>query len=277
MQSQARGKRDAFLQKIAARPLVMGILNITPDSFSDGGLYQRPDAGINRARAMIAEGCDAIDVGAESTRPGAEPVSETEEWTRLEPVIATLGSLAVALSIDTYKASVARKALGLGAVVVNDVWGLQRDAAMADTVAEAEALVVIMHNRAGADETLDIVADMRAFFDRSLAVAAQAGIPSHHIILDIGVAFGKTSRQNLEALRRIGELRDYGLPILVGLSRKRFLGSLTGDGVEATPFGTVAANLMAALAGAAIFRVHDVGAHVAAFRVFDRLNGKAAL
>ena len=275
MQSQPRVKRDAFLQKIHSRPLVLGILNITPDSFSDGGLYQRPDDAINRAMAMVAEGCDAVDVGAESTRPGAVPVSEAEEWARIEPVIGMLGSLEVALSIDTYKASVARKALALGAVMINDVWGLQRDAAMAGTVADGEALVVIMHNRTSADETLDIVADMRGFFDRSLAIAAQAGIPRSHIILDIGIAFGKTSRQNLEALRKIGEFKDYGLPLLVGLSRKRFLGSLTGDGIEATPFGTVAANLMAAAAGADIFRVHDVGAQVAAFRVFDRLNRKA--
>jgi dihydropteroate synthase len=155
------------------------------------------------------------------------------------------------------------------------VWGLQKDPKMAGVIAETEAAVVIMHNRTESDETVDIVADIRRFFDRSLALAARAGIPRERIILDPGVGFGKTARQNLEALARIPDLKEYGLPILVGASRKAFLGSLTGDGIEATLVGTVAVSLAAAAAGASLFRVHDVAEHVAAFRVFQTVRSNA--
>jgi dihydropteroate synthase len=183
--------------------------------------------------------------------------------------------LDVPLSIDTYKAVVAARAAEIGAVMINDVWGLQRDPNMAAVVAQSEAVVVITHNRAERDGSVDIFADMRRFFDRSLAIAAQAGIRSEAIILDPGIGFGKTSRQNVEALARIPELKDYGFPILVGASRKAFLGSLTGDGVEATLVGTVAVNLAAASAGAAVFRVHDVAANVAALRVWHVVRSAA--
>jgi dihydropteroate synthase len=182
-------------------------------------------------------------------------------------------SLLVPISIDTTKAAVARRAAALGAVVVNDVWGLQQDPAMADTVAETETAVVVMHNRAALDETIDIVADMQRFFDHSLKLAQRAGIPHERIILDPGIGFAKSSRQNRAALARLGELAEYGLPILVGASRKRFLGSLTGDGIEATLVGTVAVNLAATAAGAAMIRVHDVAEHAAALRVWQELRG----
>ena len=274
MRAEARAKRDAFLNKLKSRPAVMGILNLTPDSFSDGGRFQNPDAAIAHAKSMVVAGCDIVDIGGESTRPSASPVSEAEELARVEQVLTALtGLLDVPVSIDTSKAAVAVRAVEIGAAVVNDVWGLQKDPGMPDAVAQAEAAVIIMHNRTEKDERADILADMRRFFDRSLALAAKAGIPKHVIILDPGIGFGKTSRQNVEAVARIPDLKDYGLPILVGASRKAFLGSLTGDGIEATLIGTVAANLVAAAAGASIFRVHDVAEHVAALRIFHSMHG----
>ncbi|MGA8396264.1 MAG: dihydropteroate synthase [Pseudolabrys sp.] len=184
---------------------------------------------------MVVDGCDIVDIGAESTRPEAEAIDEAEELARLDRVIAEFAALDVPVSIDTTKSAVAARALSRGAVLVNDVWGLQKDPRMADTVAEAEAAVVIMHNRAEKDKNLDIIADIRRFFERSLSIAARAGIPKQRTILDVGIGFAKTSRQNRDAIVRLSELNDYGLPIMVGASRKRFLGSLTGDGVEGDP------------------------------------------
>ncbi|HEY6995831.1 MAG TPA: dihydropteroate synthase [Xanthobacteraceae bacterium] len=276
MRAELRAKRDAFLHKIKSRPAVMGVLNLTPDSFSDGGRFQAFDAAVAHAKTMVAEGCDIVDIGGESTRPAAVPVPDAEELARVEPVLRELARLLdVPLSIDTYKAAVAAGAVEIGAVVINDVWGLQKDAKMAAVVAQSEAAVIITHNRAERDATVDIFADMRRFFDRSLALAVQAGIRSEAIILDPGIGFGKTSRQNLEALARIPDLKGYGFPILIGASRKAFLGSLAGDGSEATLVGTVAVNLAAASRGAAVFRVHDVAANVAALRVWHILHGSA--
>jgi dihydropteroate synthase len=273
MHAEACRKRDQFLHTLGLRPVVMGILNVTPDSFSDGGRFQTFEAAVAQARRLAAEGCDIIDVGGESTRPGATPVSEADELRRVEAVIAALSRwLAVPLSIDTSKARVAKRAVERGAVLVNDVWGLQKDPAMADTVAQAQAAVVIMHNRADTDETVDIISDIRGFFDRSLEIAAAAGIPRDRIILDPGIGFGKTSRQNCEAIARLGELGDFGLALLVGSSRKGFLGSLGPQGAERTLIGTLAANLAAAASGASIFRVHDVAEHVAALSVFHTIR-----
>ena len=272
MLPEARTKRDTFLAAIGSRSLIMGILNVTPDSFFDGGQFLAVRDALQRVRHMIADGCDIVDIGAESTRPGARPVDEAEEMARLDQVLAQTASLDVPVSIDTTKAAVAARALSYGVVLVNDVWGLQKDPDMADVVAEAEAAVVIMHNRAEKDQDLDIVGDIRSFFDRSLAIAAKAGIPRHRIILDVGIGFAKSSRQNREVIRRLGEFKNYGLPLMVGASRKRFLGSLTGDGIEGTLSGTLAASLAAVAAGAAIVRVHDVAEHVAALRVFQTLR-----
>ena len=273
MRADQRARRDAFLSLIGTRPVVMGVLNVTPDSFSDGGLFQPPDAAVAQAGKMIGEGADIIDVGAESTRPGAVAVCETDELARLEPVVAALAERGVTLSVDTYKAATAARAVALGAILINDVWGLQRDPAMAETVAASEAAVVVMHNRAEKDRALDIVADMRRFFDRSLARAAAAKIPDERIILDPGIGFAKTSQQNIDAVRRLGELRDYGRPILIGVSRKKFLGQWSGNGAEGERAGTIAACLAAAAAGASLFRVHDVAEHVAALNVFHAIHG----
>ena len=272
MHAAARAQRDAFLRKLAAPPAVMGILNLTPDSFSDGGRFTSVAAAVAHAAAMVAAGADVIDVGGESTRPGAAAVSAAEELGRIGPVVARLAAeVAVPLSIDTYKADVAARAAALGAVVVNDVWGLQRDPAMADAVAAAETALVIVHNRAEKDAGVDIVADMERFFDCSLDMAAKAGIPRERIILDPGIGFAKTSQQNRAAFAHIAKLKERGLPILVGVSRKRFLGS-DAPALE-TLAGTIAANLAAAALGAAIFRVHDVTEHVAALKTFFTLRG----
>jgi dihydropteroate synthase len=281
MRADQRARRDDFLKLLGAHPVVMGILNVTPDSFSDGGRFLAAEAAVAHARHMVAQGCAIVDVGGESTRPGATPVAETEELARIGAVVAQLGrELAVPLSVDTTKAAVAARAVELGAVMVNDVWGLQKDPAMADTVAVAEAAVVIMHNRGEKDDALDVIADLRRFFDRSLALAMRAGIPDRHIVLDPGIGFGKTARQNVEAIARLGELADYDLPIMVGVSRKAFFGSLVpegiGRGTEGTPIGTVAVSLAAAAAGASILRVHDVADHVAALAVFDALRQRGA-
>src|SRR5262245_25721721 len=270
----ARTKRDAFLSAIGTRSLIMGILNLTPDSFFDGGRFLAVRDAIDHVRRMIADGCDIVDIGAESTRPSAKPVNEAEEMARLDQVLAVVSTFDIPMSIDTMKATVAARALSYGVVAVNDVWGLQKDPRMADAVAEAEAAVVIMHNRAQKDENLDIIGDIRSFFERSLAIAAHAGIPRRRIILDVGIGFAKSSRQNREVIRRLGELKDYGLPLMVGVCRKRFLGSLSGDGSEGTLSGTLAASLAAVAAGAVIVRVHDVAEHAAALRVFQAIHDK---
>jgi len=276
MRAEQCAKRDAFLAKIGVRPVVMGILNLTPDSFSDGNQFMTADAALSHARRMAAEGCDIVDVGGESTRPGALAVPEAEELARVEHVLGALGRSELPFSIDTYKASVAARAIELGAVLVNDVWGLQNDPAMAKTVAAAEAAIVIMHNRGQKDAAIDIVADIRRFFAGSLMLADTAGIPRCRIILDPGIAFGKTALQNVEVIARLGDLLDFGCPILVGVSRKRFLGSLVEGGIDGTLVGTIAASLAALAGGASLFRVHDVAEHVAALRVFHTIWSEGA-
>jgi dihydropteroate synthase len=276
MRAEQRARRDAVLSRIRVGPAVMGILNVTPDSFSDGGRFLGRDAAVAQAHRMSAEGCAIIDVGGESTRPGAVPVDETEEFARIKPVVKRLAAeLPTPLSVDTTKASVARRAVALGAVMVNDVWGLQQDAGMADAVADTDAAVVIMHNRHDKDAEIDIVSDMRRFFDHSLALAARAGIADRYLILDPGIGFGKTARQNIEAIARLDALKDYGHPIMIGASRKAFFGSLVEGRIEAGLVGTVAVSLAAAAAGASLFRVHDVAEHVAALTVFDMIRKRA--
>jgi dihydropteroate synthase len=267
-------KRDAFLRLIGARPVVMGILNVTPDSFSDGGRFQSLDLALSQARKLVEDGADIVDVGAESTRPGHTPVSLDEEWRRLEPLLGPLLTAVDApFSIDTSKAEIARRAAELGVSVVNDVWGLQKDPAMAGVVAETGAAVVIMHNRDGVDPDLDIEADIQRFFDRSLTLAERAGVPHAHILLDPGIGFGKNKAQNLRALHATGRLRDrYGLPILIGVSRKRLFGDLLGAGVEGRLIATIAANLATLARGASVFRVHDAAEHAAAFKVFQAIE-----
>ena len=266
-------QRDTFLQLIGQKPVLMGILNLTPDSFSDGGRFFNCEAAVAQALRLVADGADIVDVGAESTRPGATPVPEAEELARIEPILGSLASaISAPISIDTYKSAVARRAVALGACLINDIWGLQKDPAMADTVAETGAAVVVMHNRACIDSGIDILSDMRCFFDHSLQLAQRAGIANAHIMLDPGIGFGKSQLQNLQALQGLAHFSDYGLPMLVGVSRKSLLGAVLNSAVDQRLIGTIATNLAARARGAEIFRVHDVAEHVAAFRMFEAID-----
>jgi dihydropteroate synthase len=263
--------RDRFFAAIGQRPLIMGIVNVTPDSFSDGGLFVSKESALAQARKLAAEGADIVDVGAESTRPGHTPVPPEEEWARLEPLLSALVREAgVPVSVDTYKAATARRALSAGVSIVNDIWGLQRDPDMAPVVADAGAGVVIMHNRESTDPEIDIVSDMLRFFERSLGIARRAGVSLAHVALDPGIGFGKDREQNYTALRATPRLLELGFPLLIGVSRKSiFKGLQDGAAAEGRLVGTLAANLLAARDGAQIFRVHDVAEHRAAFEVLS--------
>jgi dihydropteroate synthase len=251
------------------RPLVMGVLNITPDSFSDGGQFLDPAAAIAYATAMAGQGADIIDIGAESTRPygGAKPVSAVEELTRLERVFPAVVKLGLPVSIDTVKAEIASWALDQGAAIVNDVWGLQRDFEMAPLVAARGVPVIVVHNRDTVDAMVDIVADVIAFFARSLDIADRAGIAREKIVLDPGIGFGKTPEQSIACIARLGEFKRFGLPLLVGASRKRFINAVTPAPPDERIGGSISAHLMAVESGAAIVRVHDVAETVQALRV----------
>lgn len=260
----------ALLPALLSRswPAVMGVLNVTPDSFSDGGQFAAPAQAVAQARRMIADGADIIDIGAESTRPyGSEPVSAADELKRLQPVLAEIVALGVPVSIDTMKSEVARWALDQGAAIANDVWGLQRDPGMARLVAERHVPVIVMHNRDAADSTIDIMQDIVDFFARSLEIAAKAGIASDMIVLDPGIGFGKTPEQSMVALARLGELQSLGMPILVGASRKRFISTVTPSEPQQRLGGSIAAHILATRNGAGIIRTHDVAETVQALRV----------
>jgi dihydropteroate synthase len=260
--------------KLGGRTLVMGVINMTPDSFSDGGLYADAGAAVRAGLRMIEEGADIVDVGGESTRPGYVAVDAGEELKRALPVIAGLVEKTdIPVSIDTYKAAVAEAALKEGARIINDVWGLQRDPDMARVVAAAGAAVVIMHNRERVEPTIDILEDIRAFFVNSLARARAAGIREDRIVLDPGIGFGKTLEQNLSVLARLDELHEFGFPLLLGTSRKSFIGRLSPSEPRERLPGTVAANTFAVLARVAILRVHDVAAQVQALRVAEAIRG----
>ncbi|MCX8254770.1 Dihydropteroate synthase [Beijerinckiaceae bacterium RH AL1] len=270
MTPEADLKLARLLGQLPGTPTLMGIVNVTPDSFSDGGRFLTADAAIAEAKRHVAGGAAIIDVGAESTRPGHAPVDAQEERARLAPVLAALiASVDVAVSIDTTKAAIASIALEAGAAIVNDQWGLQGDPAMAGTVADAGAGLVMMHNRAETDPTLDIVDALRVFFDRSLEIAAAAGIAEDRIILDPGIGFGKTKAQNLRALGAgVAALAGYHLPVLIGVSRKSLFAALIGKQAPGERLvGTLAANLTALARGATVFRVHDCAEHRDAFAV----------
>jgi dihydropteroate synthase len=257
-------------------PAVMGVLNVTPDSFSDGGRFDVPERALAQARRMIDEGADIIDIGAESTRPyaGAQAVSAEEELARLRPVLADIVALGVPVSIDSMKAEVVRFALDQGAQIANDVWGLHRDPEMAVLVAERNVPVVVMHNRDRADATIDIMTDAVTFFQRSLELAAKAGIPNANIVLDPGIGFGKTPAQSMTMLARLNELSAFGLPLLVGASRKRFIASVVPSEPQQRLGGSIAAHLIAAQRGAHIIRAHDVAETVQALRVASAIEAQ---
>ena len=267
---------------VADRTLVMGVLNVTPDSFSDGGRHFAPAAAIARGRELLAEGADLLDVGAESTRPGAPAVADAEQLRRLEPVLAALAALPGAvLSVDTRSAAVAARALALGARVVNDVSALA-DPDMAGAAAAHAAGVVLMHMR-GTPATMqretgyaDVTGEVAAFLRARVAAARAAGIAEEAIALDPGIGFGKSAAGSVELLARTGELAALGRPLVVGASRKSFLGRLTGDApVHDRLEASLAAAAIAAFAGARIVRVHDVAASVRALRVADAARAAA--
>ena len=274
--SEAPGRAALTALFRRARPLIMGVLNVTPDSFSDGGKFLDPGQALEQARRLVADGADLIDIGAESTRPygGAAPVPADEELRRLAPVLPSVVSLGLPVSIDTMKADVAAWALDLGAAIVNDVWGLQRDPDMARVVATGSAMTVVMHNRTHADPAIDILADIEAFFDRSLEIAAKAGIGRDRIILDPGIGFGKTAEQSIAVLARLDRLTSFGLPLLVGASRKRFIDWVSPAEPQARLGGSIAAHLIAAENGAAIIRTHDVAPTIQALRVAQAIRSR---
>jgi dihydropteroate synthase len=257
------------------RPLVMGVLNVTPDSFSDGGRYLEPELAVAHAKRMLAEGADIIDIGAESSRPygGAVAVTAAEELERLTPILPRLTEIGIRVSIDTMKAKVAAWALDAGAAMVNDVWGLQRDPDMAGLVAEHDLPVVIMHNRATADAAINIMADVEGFFGRSLAIAERAAIARDCIVLDPGIGFGKTPEQSLTVLAHLDQLETFGLPLLVGASRKRFIDHVSPAPPDRRLGGSLAAHLLAVAGGARIIRTHDVAETVQAIKVAAAIRG----
>ena len=254
------------------RTYVMGILNATPDSFSGDGLRRADDPpaeAVARAREMAAAGADILDIGAESTRPGADPVTAEEDLDRLLPILrAVAGSVEIPVSVDTSKAAVAAAALAGGASCLNDIWGLQRDPEIAGAAARAGVPVIVMHNQEGT-EYKEIMGDMTRFLRRSMAAAEAAGIPADRVIVDPGVGFGKTRRQNLEVLNRLGELRALGRPILLGTSRKSVIGLTLDLPVDERTYGTAATVALGIAAGADIVRVHDVREMVQVARMAD--------
>ncbi len=266
---QARGRA----LPLGPRTLVMGILNVTPDSFSDGGRSLAVEDALATARRLTSEGADILDIGGESTRPGHVPVAADEEWARVAPVLEALqAETGVPISIDTSKAEVARRAIAAGAVIVNDVWGFTRDPEMAQVVADSEAAAVLMHNRAEVDSSLDIIDELLAFFDGALERAIRAGVRKDRIVLDPGIGFGKTFPQNLAAIARLPELRVLGYPLLLGTSRKSLIGKVIDSlPAERVP-GTIASNVIGIMAGVEIIRVHDVAAHVQAARVAEAIR-----
>jgi dihydropteroate synthase len=273
------------LLRWGAKTYVMGILNVTPDSFSGDSVDGDVDAALARAEAFVRDGANIIDVGGESTRPGAPAVPVTEEIARVIPVIAALAPhLAVPISVDTSRAAVAEAALAAGATMVNDVWGLHRDPALPGVVAHAGAALVVMHNRAATPTVdargghydavtyADVMAAIITRLGESVAIATRAGVPHGQIIVDPGIGFGKTVAQNLAVMRRLPELRALGLPVLVGTSRKSFIGLTLDLPIEERLEGTAATVALAIAAGADIIRVHDVRAMARVARMADAIT-----
>jgi dihydropteroate synthase len=264
---------------IDSKVLIMGILNVTPDSFSDGGRFLDPAFAVEQAQKMVAQGADIIDIGGESTRPGASYVSEEEEIDRIRPILQVLGKcIDIPLSIDTRKAAVAQMALDCGASIVNDVSALEDDSCMVKVIQESGAGVVLMH-RQGPSATMqkapyyeDVVEEVKSFLAQRVAFAQSMGIPSDHIIVDPGIGFGKTCNHNLKILSSLGEFLKLNQPLMIGLSRKGFIGELTGKPVAEREMGNAAAIATAVWQGAHILRVHDVSAMKDPIRVAQALR-----
>lgn len=256
--------------ELGAQAVVMGILNVTPDSFSDAGATFAVEAAVARAHEMAGEGASIIDIGGESTRPDAEPVTALEEQRRIMPVIAELArNHGLLLSFDTYREETARMAVEAGAHLVNDIWGLQREPGIARIAAQTGCGLVLMHNGRGRYRLPDLIEDQAIFFRRSLAIAHETDLGDGQIVLDPGFGFAKDPAENLELIARFAETRQFGYPLLVGTSRKRFLGHVTGRPPRERDTVTAASSAILRLRGAAIFRVHDVSSTVDALKLAD--------
>jgi dihydropteroate synthase len=248
---------------VLVRPLVMGVVNVTPDSFSDGGRYLDPAAALAHARKLIAEGADILDIGGESTRPGAQPVSEDEELARVKPLLEALRDASIPISVDTRRARVMREALRAGASMINDVEALESPGAL-ESVASSDCAICLMHKK-GDPATMqrdprygDVVADVKAYLAERIAAAENAGIDRSRIAIDPGFGFGKTPAHNLELLKRLDEFGSLGVPVVAGWSRKSTLGVITGKPVDERLAASIAAALLSVQHGANILRVHDV-------------------
>ena len=270
---------DGHSLALDARPLIMGVVNITPDSFSDGGLLANAEEAIAHGLTLAMEGAAIIDVGGESTRPGHAAIDAATEIARVRPVVAGLANaLSLPVSIDTWKAEVAEAALSVGAAIVNDVWGAQREPAIAEVAARYGAPMVLMHNRDTVDPDIDIFDDVLRFLERSIAIATSAGVPMSQIVVDPGIGFGKAPAQNLALIRDLGRLKQLGCPILLGASRKSMIGQITGQKVAAERVaGSISSHLYGVSQGAAIIRAHDVRAHAEALQVWAAIANSASL
>lgn len=257
---------------LGPRAHVMGVLNVTPDSFSDGGRFAAAEQAIAAADRMLAEGASIIDVGGESTRPGATQVDAAEVQRRVLPVIEALAARdGIILSVDTYREETARLAVAAGAHIVNDVWGAQREPGIARVAAETGAGLVLMHTGRERQKLPDVIGDQFDFLSRSIEIALAAGVERDRILLDPGFGFAKGADENLEIIARFEELLPLGFPFLVGTSRKRFIGHVTGREVEARDAGTAATSVALRLKGAVVFRVHDVAMNVDALAIADAI------
>jgi dihydropteroate synthase len=259
------------------RPLIMGIVNVTPDSFSDGGLLATPQAAIDHALRLIEEGADILDIGGESTRPGAEPVTATQELERILPVLEGLRSAGVPLSVDTRKPEVMREAIRAGASMINDISALEAEGAL-EAVAASNVAVCLMHKR-GEPQTMqqdpqyqDIVAEVRGYLAGRIALAQAHGIPVERLLIDPGFGFGKSLEHNLAMLRQMERFSELGVPLLVGLSRKSMLGKITGRKVNDRLSASIAAAVLAVQKGAKVLRVHDVAATKDAIQIIERVE-----
>ncbi|KUL94038.1 dihydropteroate synthase [Bosea sp. WAO] len=263
---------------LGSAPLLMGVVNVTPDSFSDGGLFADPAVAIAHGLKLAQQGADIVDIGGESTRPGHERLDAAAELARVLPVIAGIATTSlVPISIDTYKAEVAEAALKAGAAIVNDVWGAQREPAIAEVAARFGAPMVLMHNRDDIDAGLDILADVLRFLEKSIGIAVAAGVPRSQIVLDPGIGFGKTPEQNLALIEKLDSLPNaLGCPVLLGASRKSTLGLVTGKKIPAERLAaTLAAHLYGVMRGAAIIRAHDIDEHVDALKIWAAIRRTA--
>ncbi|MCO5071235.1 MAG: dihydropteroate synthase [Rhizobiaceae bacterium] len=259
--------------ELGATARIMGVLNVTPDSFSDGGRFGSLDRAVEQAQRMIEEGADIIDVGGETTKPGSHAISASEEQMRVLPVIEALaGNTDGLISIDTYRADTARLAVSAGAHIVNDIWGLQKEPDIATIAAETRAGLVIMHNGRGRTLEQDAIADQIGFLQKSLRIAREAGVASDSIVLDPGFGFAKeTTEMNLDLMARLEELHTLGFPLLVGTSRKRFIGTITGREPNERDVGTAATSVLLRLKGASVFRVHNVAFNRDALKMVDAI------